>query len=185
MSEGTEYTAMGRINRIGVLTIDAYGVAVKNGFDGTVEEWLESLKGKGIESVEQGVTVDVGQAKKTTTTRLNYTDGTTTEISVSDGNGSAIHLFNTTDYSNTIYGYPLEAVTVAEGQALKVGDLLLTSDGDIYVAKTVTTKGVKVSFGFNIKNDTNSGVTMADRTTGELYSLYIDNGKLMMDAKEV
>jgi hypothetical protein len=26
------------------MTIDAYGVAVKNGFEGTVEEWLESLK---------------------------------------------------------------------------------------------------------------------------------------------
>lgn len=40
------YNAQGRINRLSVLCIDAYGVAVKNGFDGTVEEWLESLKGK-------------------------------------------------------------------------------------------------------------------------------------------
>lgn len=44
-SEGTVYNAMGRINRLSVLCIDAYGVAVKNGFEGTVEEWLESLKG--------------------------------------------------------------------------------------------------------------------------------------------
>lgn len=43
--EGTVYNAMGRINRLSVLCIDAYGVAVKNGFKGTVEEWLESLKG--------------------------------------------------------------------------------------------------------------------------------------------
>ena len=42
--EGTVYNAMGRINRLSVLCIDAYGVAVKNGFEGTVEEWLESLK---------------------------------------------------------------------------------------------------------------------------------------------
>ena len=34
----------GRINQISVLCIDAYGVAVKNGFKGTVEEWLDSLK---------------------------------------------------------------------------------------------------------------------------------------------
>ena len=40
------YNAMGRIGRIGVMCIDAYGVACKNGFEGTVEEWLESLKGK-------------------------------------------------------------------------------------------------------------------------------------------
>ena len=41
---GTVYNAMGRINRLSVLCIDAYGVAVKNGFEGTVEEWLDSLK---------------------------------------------------------------------------------------------------------------------------------------------
>ena len=44
-SERTVYNAQGRINRLSVLCIDAYGVAVKNGFKGTVEEWLESLKG--------------------------------------------------------------------------------------------------------------------------------------------
>jgi hypothetical protein len=43
--EGTVYNAMGRINRLSVLCIDAYGVAVKNGFKGTVDEWLASLKG--------------------------------------------------------------------------------------------------------------------------------------------
>ena len=43
--EGNVYNAMGRINRLSVLCIDAYGVAVKNGFKGTVEEWLESLRG--------------------------------------------------------------------------------------------------------------------------------------------
>ncbi len=46
MSEETVYNAMGRINRLSVLCIDAYGVAVKNGFEGTVEEWLASLKGE-------------------------------------------------------------------------------------------------------------------------------------------
>lgn len=36
----------GKINSLDVLTIDAYGVAVRNGFDGTEEEWLASLKGE-------------------------------------------------------------------------------------------------------------------------------------------
>lgn len=44
--EGTVYNAQGRINRLAVVCIDAYGVAVKNGFEGTVEEWLVSLKGE-------------------------------------------------------------------------------------------------------------------------------------------
>ena len=35
----------GKINSLDTLTIDAYGVAVRNGFEGTVEEWLASLKG--------------------------------------------------------------------------------------------------------------------------------------------
>lgn len=35
----------GRINSCDFLTISAYGIAVKNGFNGTEAEWLESLKG--------------------------------------------------------------------------------------------------------------------------------------------
>ena len=53
-NEGNVYNAMGRINRLSVLCIDAYGVAVKNGFEGTVEEWLESLKGKRGEKGDPG-----------------------------------------------------------------------------------------------------------------------------------
>jgi hypothetical protein len=36
----------GKINRLDVLTIDAYAIAVLNGFEGTQEEWLASLKGE-------------------------------------------------------------------------------------------------------------------------------------------
>ena len=56
------YNAMGRINRLSVLCIDAYGVAVKNGFEGTVEEWLESLKASPVLTAPNGtkyrITVD-------------------------------------------------------------------------------------------------------------------------------
>jgi hypothetical protein len=40
------FKAVGRVNQLSIMTIDAYGVAVKNGFEGTVEEWLASLHGK-------------------------------------------------------------------------------------------------------------------------------------------
>lgn len=33
----------GRINAIDILTLSAYGIAVKHGFEGTEEEWLDSL----------------------------------------------------------------------------------------------------------------------------------------------
>ena len=35
----------GSINRLDTLTLSAYAIAVKNGFEGTEKEWLESLKG--------------------------------------------------------------------------------------------------------------------------------------------
>ena len=41
-------TLVGSINKCDVLTISAYGIAVKNGFEGTEEEWLASLKGKDV-----------------------------------------------------------------------------------------------------------------------------------------
>ena len=38
-------TIVGSINKCELLTISAYGIAVKNGFKGTEEEWLNSLNG--------------------------------------------------------------------------------------------------------------------------------------------
>ena len=37
----------GHINTLEVLTLSAYGIAVKHGFEGTEEQWLESLKPDG------------------------------------------------------------------------------------------------------------------------------------------
>lgn len=47
----TAKTLRGSINSLDVLVIDAYGVAVRNGFEGTEKEWLESLKGEKGDSV--------------------------------------------------------------------------------------------------------------------------------------
>lgn len=46
--EGTVYNAQGRINRLSILCITAYDIAVKHGFQGTEEEWLESLHGDSV-----------------------------------------------------------------------------------------------------------------------------------------
>jgi hypothetical protein len=45
----------GRINAVKVIHEDAYTIAVKNGFEGTIDEWLESLKG---EKGDDGVSVE-------------------------------------------------------------------------------------------------------------------------------
>jgi hypothetical protein len=34
----------GKISKLDVIYTDTYEIAVKNGFEGTVDEWLESLK---------------------------------------------------------------------------------------------------------------------------------------------
>ena len=36
----------GKINGLDVIYTDTYEIAVKNGFDGTIDEWLASLKGE-------------------------------------------------------------------------------------------------------------------------------------------
>ena len=41
-----EKVMKGRVSRLEKVYIDAYSIAVKNGFKGTEEEWLESLKGE-------------------------------------------------------------------------------------------------------------------------------------------
>lgn len=49
---GAAETLRGRINLCDLLVISAYAIAVKHGFEGTEEEWLESLRGEdGISSI--------------------------------------------------------------------------------------------------------------------------------------
>ena len=62
----------GRINSIDTLILSAYAIAVKNGFEGTEEEWLASLKGATgksptvvIEETASGVMVEVTNADGT------------------------------------------------------------------------------------------------------------------------
>lgn len=52
--EGSVFNALGQIEALSMIAIDAYGVAVKNGFEGTVEEWLASLKGEKGEPGKDG-----------------------------------------------------------------------------------------------------------------------------------
>lgn len=43
-SAGSVFNAAGQVEGLSIVTIDAYGVAVRNGFEGTEQEWLDSLK---------------------------------------------------------------------------------------------------------------------------------------------
>lgn len=54
-------TLVGSINKCDVLTISAYGIAVKNGFEGTEAEWLASLKGEPGTPGKDGIDGDKGE----------------------------------------------------------------------------------------------------------------------------
>ena len=56
----TGQTLSGSINKCDVLTLSAYAIAVKNGFEGTEEEWLASLKGEKGEQGEKGEKGEIG-----------------------------------------------------------------------------------------------------------------------------
>lgn len=52
----------GKINSLDVLCVDAYAIAVKNGFEGTEAEWLASLKGDKGDKGDTGEKGDDGEA---------------------------------------------------------------------------------------------------------------------------
>lgn len=72
----TDKKLRGRINRLDTLYMSAYAIAVKNGFDGTEEEWLASLKG---EKGDPGVVDENGFVLKDQITGEKY------KLYVSDG----------------------------------------------------------------------------------------------------
>lgn len=65
----------GRINRCNVQIINAYQTAVKNGFEGSEEEWLASLKGRGISDIR----MEDGGDKFIL--HFDFTDGATNSLS--------------------------------------------------------------------------------------------------------
>ena len=48
----------GRVTACDIILLSAYGIAVKNGYRGTEEEWLESLRG------ESGLTINSIEIKE-------------------------------------------------------------------------------------------------------------------------
>jgi hypothetical protein len=67
-----------------VLGKSAYDLAVAQGFDGTLEEWLESLKGRGISDI-----VYIENRNGYAIYDIIFTDGTTQEIQIPAGGGGA------------------------------------------------------------------------------------------------
>lgn len=62
----------------------AYQIAVKNGFKGTEKEWLATLGGRGIKTIEQ-----ISSDGLVDTYLITYTDGTTSTYTLTNGAASA------------------------------------------------------------------------------------------------
>lgn len=71
----------GKINGLDVLTVDAYAIAVQNGFKGTEAEWLASLKGedgytpvKGVDYYTEEDIAELLSLLKIGTSSISYID---------------------------------------------------------------------------------------------------------------
>ncbi|MCR5148377.1 MAG: hypothetical protein K6C35_05330 [Eubacterium sp.] len=64
----------------------AYQIAVENGFEGTVDEWIASLVGNGIENIVKTGTSEDGRVDIYT---IYYTDGSTAQFTVNNGKDGA------------------------------------------------------------------------------------------------
>lgn len=101
--------------------LSAYEVAIKNGFEGSEEEWLLSLNGKGVESMDYYDTMLDGQVG----IYVWYTDGTTGQIWIpnlkgeagADGVGIA-DIYSTADDTGS---QMVVIITLTDGRQLSFG----------------------------------------------------------------
>ena len=73
----------GKINGIDVIYTDTYELAVKNGYEGTIDEWLKALVNGGISSIEQTTTSTEDDGKNVIT--ITLADGTKETFVVENG----------------------------------------------------------------------------------------------------
>ena len=88
-------TLVGIVSKCHVLTVSAYGIAVKNGFEGTEAEWLASLKGepgytpqKGVDYVD-GYTPQKGIDYVDGVSPTHVWEGTVLKVTSASGTSSA------------------------------------------------------------------------------------------------
>ena len=169
---------VGELYVVGTRGYSAYEVAVQNGFEGTIDEWLESLIGPVGPTGPEGPQGEIGPIGHTPNIRVgSVTTGEAgTDVIITKTGSLDIPIFNftipkgdkgdpgTTQYSDlngkpTLSGVTLEgAVTLNDIGAQPVGDYVTPTD----YAATDRAGVIKVSdeYGFNLNS------------TGNLYVKY-------------
>ena len=139
----------GRINRCNEIIISAYAVAVKNGFEGTEEEWLASLKGEKGDKGDQGDTGaqgiqgekgDTGETGADGQSIFHYT-GALNNI------GTAGVFTSHSTYSGTVVD--------CGDREIALGDLVIDTKGWLYKVTNISSSGAiaqaKVTLSFLAK----------------------------------
>lgn len=109
----------GKAAVITTLHTDAYLVAVRNGFDGTEEEWLESLKGDTGDKGEPGV--GIASVKQTTTSTADEGENIV-EVKLTDGASDTFKVRNGSKGSKGDPGYtPQKGIDYFDGKDGKDG----------------------------------------------------------------
>ena len=110
----------------------AYEVAVKNGFEGTEVEWLETLKGVSIASISQA---DSPDDNKESIITVLLTDGTSYKFTIRDGEeGNGIANIEQTTTSDADGGTNTITITMTDGSVqtidIKNGSTYTITDKD-------------------------------------------------------
>lgn len=150
--EGNVYNAQGRINRLSVLCIDAYGVAVKNGFEGTVDEWLDSLHAtdeqvaKAVADyfeknpITSGSTATIGEVELFADQWVKVSDNLYSQVVAIEGvtENSQVDLTPSVEQLVIWYEKDLTFVTENEGGAVTVYAIGQKPTNDYTVQVTIT-----------------------------------------------
>ncbi len=132
----------GKINGLDVIYTDTYEIAVKNGYQGTIDEWLASLKGKDGTNGKDGVGIEDIEF----TTPSSEPGGENCfVIYLTDGRQETFHLMNGKDGASIRhckFSGELAASGTFEGYDLfptgtpKVNDLFATASG--YLGRVIS-----------------------------------------------
>jgi len=161
----------GKINSCDVLTLSAYGIAVKNGFEGTEQEWLESLNG---EKGDPGYTPQKG---------IDYTDGYTPIKGVDyfDGKPGVSGVYVGSGEMPEGYNVQVDPDGDPTNGGEENAGLLLYLDEDGNLALPTLGEGVKIEDGVlygkqGEKGDKGDPFTYEDFTAEQLEDLKGDKG---------
>ena len=177
--------------------ISAYGIAQKHGFEGTEEEWLESLRGEtgpqGIQGVkgDKGDPGDVSSVIKGSANGEILVDGSTVIVYDDSQNEKLSNRTASLSSENTDLQYPTAKAVYDYGQGIKnnsysksESDLLLSEKAnkdDVYTKGEVDTELLKKADSTDVYNRAEIDTELGKKANGDsVYTKTEIDGKLSL-----